>query len=187
MKSIRLALALALAATLLAPPAAAIDPVALIVLRMLRDHIITSQLEAALARAQQPAPAAPVRQYPGDVRTLVDEGFPYLDAAQRSAIHAGLMDVMSDSRHAGQRDAILAQFIETANASREAHQALSRLTADEKRTIAVRAADTLRGRSADERQELIDALRSPAVPIPSDLRALMLAELGAPASSAIPR
>ncbi len=175
---------------MIATPAAALDPVSLIVLRMLRDHLITQQLEAAVRPGGGPSDRsapAPVRQYPGDIKTLVDEGFPQLDRAQRSAVHARLMEVMADPRHAAERDSILAQFVEAASASREAHEALARLSYSEKKTIAVRAAESYRGKTREEREEMIDLLRSPAVPIPSDLRALMLAEFSAQSAIALSR
>jgi hypothetical protein len=172
----------ALACVFAAGPAQAFDPLSLIVLRMLRDHIASTQLEAALTPrvTQRALPAGPPpRQYPRDLETLVDEGFPQLDAAQRKAVRDRLTEIMNDAHHAAQRDEILSEFVQATSAARRTHEALAHLTDVQKRTIAAQAAAAYRDKDPEALQHAMDMLRSDAMPIPVDLRELMLAEFRA--------
>lgn len=172
---------MALVCALAAGPVQALDPLSLIVLRMIRDHVASAQLEAALAPAETQrglALARPAR-YPPNLRTLVDEGFPQLSAAQRDAVHQRLTEMINDPQYAAQRDQMLNDFVEAASAARRSHEALGHLTDAQKRTIAVQAAAAYRDRDPEALQEAIATLRSAAMPIPADLRELMLAAFGA--------
>jgi hypothetical protein len=180
-------IAASIACALAATPARALDPLSLIVLRMLRDHVISSQLEAAFAPGEAQHPAPSMQKYPRDLKGLVDQGFPHLDAGQRRAVHDRLSEMMNDPQHAAQRDLILNEFIRGASAARRAHQTLATLTDEQKRTIAVEAAAAYRGKEPEALQEAIGLLRSSAVPIPSDLRELMLAEFTAESARTLPR
>lgn len=170
---------IALVFALAAAPAAAFDPLSLIVLRMLRDHALSAGLESALSAPQaQAAVPAPPRN-PRDLTAVVNESFPQLDASQRVAVRERLEAVLNDPDNASQRELILNQFIEAASAARRTHQALARLSDGQKREIAVQAAAAYRTQDPQALQEAIDVLRSSATPIPSDLRELMLAEFTA--------
>lgn len=177
---------IAVGCLLTAPPAAALDPLSLIVLRMLRDHVISSQLEAAFGSDAAREPVA-ISPNPRDLKALVDEGFPHLEPAQRTAVHERLTEMMSDPEHAAQRDVILNEFVKGASASRRAHQAFAGLTHAQKRTIAVEAAAAYRGKDADALQRAIGLLRSSAVPMPADLRELMLTEFTAESARTLSR
>lgn len=175
------AVVFALACVFAAGPAQAFDPLSLIVLRMIRDHIASAQLEAALTPgdAQRALPVGPPRQYPRDLEVLVNEGFPQLDAAQRKAVRDRLTEIMNDPRHAAQRDEILSEFVQGTSAARRTHEALAHLTDAQKRTIAAQAAAAYRDKDPEALQHAMDMLRSDAMPIPVDLRELMLAEFRA--------
>lgn len=162
-----------------AAPAYALDPLSLIVLRMLRDQLVSSQIEAALAPGPAESVVAPPSAYPRDLKAVVDQGFPHLDAGQRRAVYERLTEMINDPQNAAQRDLIVNEFINAASASRRAHQALVHLTDAQKRAIAVEAAAAYRDRSPEAMQQAIEALRTSAMPIPSDLRELMLAEFSA--------
>jgi hypothetical protein len=171
-----------LACVFAAGPVQAFDPLSLIVLRMIRDHIASAQLEAALTPGdtQRALPVGPPpRQYPRDLEMLVDEGFPQLDAAQRKAVRDRLTEIMNDPRHAAQRDEILSEFVQRTSAARRTHEALAHLTDAQKRTIAAQAAAAYRDKDPEALQHAVDMLRSDAMPIPVDLRELMLAEFRA--------
>jgi hypothetical protein len=172
---------IALACVFTVASAHAFDPLSLIVLRMIRDHVASAQLEAALTPrdAERRLPAAPMAQYPRDLKMLVDEGFPQLDAAQREAVRQRLHDIMNDPQYAAQRDEILREFVEATSAARRTREALSHLSEAQKRSIAAQAAAAYRDKDPEALQNAIETLRSDAVPIPTDLRELMLAEFHA--------
>lgn len=182
-------IALALCLLCVAAPGTvrALDPLSLVLLRLLRDHVITAQLEAALAPRAEPAPPAPVARYAGDLKSIVDLGFPHLDAAQRSAVHERLAQLMNEAADQHERDMILGEFVKGATAARRAHQVLAGLTAAQKRAIASEAAAAYRGRDPQALAEAIILLRSSAIPIPADLRELMLAEFTAQSAPTLSR
>ncbi len=179
MKFLKSALvALAVASALSSQPAAALDPLSLMILRMLRDQLVSSQLEAALgSQSASPAPAPALMGYPRDLRTVVDEGFPDLNATQRKAVYDRFTELMNDPRNARDRDAMLNEFLGAASAFRATHEALAHLTDEQKRTIASQAAAAYRDKTPEALEEAIAVLRTSAMPIPADLRERMLAEL----------
>ena len=177
MKFLKSALvALAVASALSSQPAAALDPLSLMILRMLRDQFVSSQLEAALG-SQSASPAPALMGYPRDLRTVVDEGFPDLNATQRKAVYDRFTELMNDPRNARDRDAMLNEFLGAASAFRATHEALAHLTDEQKSTIASQAAAAYRDKTPEALEEAIAVLRTSAMPIPADLRERMLAEL----------
>src|SRR5688572_10314108 len=102
--------------TVLATSAGAADPLTLILLRLLRDQVITKGLEAAWesrsawAPSQQPKAepsfAMPLR--PGElddvgIRRMIDDGFVHLTAAQRGEVYGAIQRVLADPEHAASR------------------------------------------------------------------------------------
>jgi len=170
---------IALVCALAAPHASAFDPLSLIVLRMLRDQLVTTQLEAALASGEAQAAAPTASRYPRDLRAVIDQGFPHLDAEQRRSVYERLTEMMNDPQNAAQRDVMLNEFLNAASASRRTHEALAHLTDMQKRMIATQAAAAYRDKEPQALQQAINLLRTSAMPLPSDLRELMLAEFTA--------
>lgn len=179
-----IATVIAFVCTLAAPQASAFDPLSLIVLRMLRDQVLTTQLEAALGPSEAPGAAPTAREYPRDLSAVIDQAFPHLDAAQRRAVYERLTELINDPRYAAQRDVMLNQFLDAASASHRAHEALAHLSGAQKRTIAAQAAAAYRNKDPETLQQAIELLRASAMPIPQDLRELMLAEFTAESARA---
>src|SRR5688572_3389555 len=86
--------------------ALAIDPLTLILLRYLRNQIITHAADAIYDRltAPEPEPSGPVisfaPRYDDDarLRSLIDEGFVYLSASQREEAFLGVKRVLADPK-----------------------------------------------------------------------------------------
>ena len=64
----------------------------------------------------------------------------------------------------------------TARAVKDSYRGLDMLAQDDKRSLVMRAKEEYRRMPDSERQQLLDILRSGALPIPRDLRDSMLAE-----------
>jgi len=187
--------ALAICAPLwLAPvPAHAADPLLMLLLGFIQNRIETVMNERANAPRTTSVPSAPVftpiplvRHDPktsppeaSELRALVDSSFTYLSRAQRDELVNGLEKTLADPVNAPHRTAILNQFIGVANQVRHAHDTLDRLTPDEKRFVATQFTRNFRQLSADQQQALVEQLRMRALPVPSDLTDMMLAELAA--------
>ena len=62
------------------------------------------------------------------LRRLIDESFVHLRPEQRHDLHASLLKILNDPKNAAQRGAIAAAFTARAEATRQAHLQLSRLT-----------------------------------------------------------
>jgi hypothetical protein len=172
----------------LAAPAAA-DPLTLILLRILRDQLITRSLESAWdastfsAPAQPPAPSfvpAPTPEL-GDrkIRQLIDDGFVHLSSAQRDEVYAGVQRILADPENAESRPAILEELATKAAAVRQVHDQLRQLSAADKQYIAAQARAEYARLPDEERKQLIQVLRAGAAPIPRDLNELILAEFAA--------
>jgi hypothetical protein len=166
-----------------AAPARAFDPVTLMVLRLVRDKLISAGLEVELTPPPKAlgyaSGRAKVRTAPGieDLRTTIDDGFSYLDRAQRDAVYERLKTALADPQYATSRDAILEELAVKAREVRQAHEALASLPWDRKQAIARQVAATYDELPGDEKRALLDALRAPALPLPADLRNLVLADI----------
>ena len=188
--ALRIRVVAALLLTAVAAPAAAADPLTLILLRLLRDQLITKSLEAAWesrsawAPSQQPKPepsfAMPLRPAELDdagIRRMIDDGFVHLSAAQRAEVYAAVQRVLADPEHAASRAVILEELAVKAAATRHLHDQLRQLSGADKQRIAAQARAEYARLSDDERQQLLHVLRTGAVPIPRDLSDSILAEL----------
>ena len=164
--------------------AVAADPLTLILLRLLRDQIITAAAQAAYESMQAPSkppgpivfPAHPYDIDDGKLRTLIDEGFVHLTAAQRDEVLASVKRILSDPKNAGIRLHIIEELALKASAVRQAHEQLNSLSDARKRLIATEAREAYLALAADERRQMLDVLQSGVVPIPRDLNAMILAE-----------
>lgn len=172
-----------------APAASAIDPVMLILMRMLRDKIVTSLADAAVAYALKPsepdaAPQAtlppgippPGMPEPERIRFLIDRNFTYLSAPERDRTYDGIMAALNDPANAAVRGRMLDEFWQMAIAVGEAQRILDRLSRSQKQEISTSAGLAFRQLPADQRQEALDLLRSGQAPIPQDLTAMLLRE-----------
>src|SRR5687767_5300025 len=128
--------------------AAAVDPLVLFLLRMIRDTAISSAVQAGVESMtakpeSQPVAIprlAPLPQSEGQwLRGLIDESFIHLSVGQREELHASLTRMLSDPRYAQSRSTILAEFTGQAIALRDAHMRLAGLTPDQMKAIAVEA------------------------------------------------
>lgn len=164
----------------------AVEPL-LLLLRVLRDQAISSSVEAGAAAMRQPAAVpdrnAPQAGYGADLRSederlkaLIDDSFAYVSPAQRAAVHAGLMDMLSDPRNAAIRPDIVAEFVARAGEVRETYRRLEQLSYAERKRLAATAGERYRRLGENEQRDLRQAMQSGLLPLPRDLSELMLAE-----------
>lgn len=188
LRALVLALLLAVAAP---PPAHAVDPIVLFLLRMLRDQIITSVADAAMREALQPPPERPSFGYgpiyvaprfagatePERIRSMIDQSFTDLSAGERQQVYEGLMKVLDDPANAAQRDALLAEFTQTAETVRLAREALGKLTDADRQRILDRARAEFRRLAPDQQAEMLALLRGGHAPLPRAFSAELAAAL----------
>ena len=166
--------------------ALAVDPLTLILLRMLRNPIINAAAENIYERlTAPPEPAGPIIFAPQmygieetELRSVIDEGFVYLSAGQREQTFEGLKRILSDPNNATMRPQIIAELRIKATAVRQAHDALRSLPRAQKRLIALEVRDEYRKLEPEERREMLAVMQSGVVPIPRDLTDMILDELG---------
>ena len=173
--------------------AVAADPLTLILLRLLRDQLISATAQAAYERAQTPSSPGPIvfPAHPYDLddrklRTLIDEGFVHLTAAQRDEVFAGVRHVLSDPKNANIRFYIVEELALKASAVRQAHEQLNNLPEARKRSIASEAREEYQKLPAEERQQMVAVLQSGVAPIPRDLSEMILAEFRAVPEPPVP-
>lgn len=170
-------------------PAHAAEPLTLFLLKMLRDQIATSVIESAVNSATQPAASAPVVApalvgvYGVDeaqLRGLIDSGFVHLSSKQRDEVYASLTRMLADPKNALARPLIIEQLAQRASAVRSAHEQLALLSNAQKRAIVADARAEYERLQPEERDQLLQLLRSGVAPIPRDLNDQMLAAFMAP-------
>ena len=176
---------------LLCIPSAAwsIDPILLLLLRMARDQIIASSLEAGVeALREEPRPPAPTFGYalpsrPPErgleeqhLKTLIDDSFLHLTSEQRAAVHASMQNILRDPQNAAIKAQILAEFALKARAVREGYRQLDNLSHAEKRALAAQAREAFRALPAAERRDFLTVLQTGMLPVPRDLSEIMVAE-----------
>jgi hypothetical protein len=165
--------------------AAAADPLTLILLRMLRDQVISSSIQSAVEGASSGAPKKIepiiIPQAPYDLgdeklRALINEGFVHLTAAQREEVFTSVKRALADPQHAAARPVIIQELALKASAVRQAHEHLNNLSQGDKRIIATQAREEYVKLPEEERLQMIQVLQSGVVPIPRDLNDMILAE-----------
>ena len=173
----------------LAVPASA-DPVLLLLLRFARDRAISTSLEAGYNSMRQPyatipspvygfaLPTPPVAfgQEEQQLRTLLDENFLHLSPAQRDEVFVAMQKILRDPQNAREKPRLAAEFALTARAVRESYQSLDALSYAEKKSLALQAKEEYRQLNEDERRRLTGVLQAGTLPVPRDLRDIMLAE-----------
>jgi hypothetical protein len=180
-------LCLACAALVIASPSFGIEPLTLMMLRIIRDQAISAGIEAgARSLAEQPEaprmttwhalPALPSGSEEEHLKALIDESFAYLDPGQRAAVHHSLMRVVTDPQHAAIKPQIIAEFRIKASTVRETYRMLDRLSWNEKKALAAQARDHYRKLDEAQQSELLAAVRSGMLPIPRDLHEIIVTE-----------
>ncbi len=171
----------------------AVEPLTLILLRVLRDQLITSSAQAVVEGAQRESdrpgvailPPPPYVLEDRKLRTLIDEGFVHLTAAQRDEVFTGVRRGLADPRNAHLQPMIIQELALKASAMRQAHEQLNNLSYGEKKAIAGQARVEYTGLSSEERLQMIQVLQSGIAPIPRDLNDMILAEFGSVQSAAV--
>jgi len=163
----------------------AVDPLTLFLLRVLRDQVISSGVEAAIDGAQRSEPQSVlvIPRAPWDLddptlRTLIDEGFVHLSPAQREEVFASVKRILSDPKNAAMRPYITQELAIKASAVRQAHEQLTNLSQAQKRVIAAEARTEYEKLPPDERRQMYQVLQSGVVPLPRDLNEMILTEFG---------
>lgn len=181
--------AAAVALALFCLPAHAADPLTILLLRLLRDKIISAGIESAVERggalSSSPPPDSP--SPPGTIgltygldhaqlRQLIDEGFVHLSASQRAEVYESVRRILADPKNAADVPAIIADLAIKASAVRQAHEQLSLLSATRKRQIAAEARGEYERMAPDTRDQMASVLRQRLVPLPADLNEMILSE-----------
>ncbi|MDP2239493.1 MAG: hypothetical protein Q8K18_04945 [Burkholderiales bacterium] len=170
----------------------AVEPLTLILLRVLRDQMITSSVQSLVEGAQREGnkpkvailPPPPYVMEDSKLRALIDEGFVHLTTAQRDEVFSGVRRGLADPKNAHLQPMIIQELALKASAVRQAHERLNNLSYGEKKAIAGQAREEYAGLSSGERQQMIQVLQSGIAPIPRDLNDMMLAEFArVPAAS----
>ena len=179
----------AIAIVIFSAPAFSADPLTLLLLRMIRDKIISTGIEAAVERAwRQPTAPPPARSLPGlhgplfagfddaQLRRLIDEGFLHLTQAQRNEVYTSVRQIIADPKNAAEVPAIIADLAMKASAVRQAHEQISALSFAQKRRVAAEAREEYERMPVETREQMASVLRQRLVPLPSDLTDMILAE-----------
>jgi hypothetical protein len=181
---IRLRKALLLAVLLaFSAPAAAADPIVMLLLGIAREMAFNAVRDRLLAPRDPDPPAGPT-VYPGttvepeQVRRLIDEGFGYLSRGQRAEIFESLNAALLDPKNAAVRASTIEYFADRAMAMRAAQDRLKSLSGAEKSQIAAEFRQQVATLPPEETAQLAALLRKQVLPVPSDLNDMLLAELG---------
>lgn len=165
--------------------ALAADPLVLFLLRMLRDQVISSAIQAGVEGSQQPAkPQVSAAPRPGPqsptegqwLKGLIDESFVHLGPQQREELYVSLMKMLGDPKNEPVRAEIITEFTRQAIAMRDAHRQLSRLSESDMKVIAAEARLEFQRLPPEQRQQLVQALQHGVPGMPRALHDLMLAE-----------
>ena len=165
-------------------PAHALDPLTLILLRLVRDKVISAGLESAAEHASKAASAVapsaaglPLGMNDTQLRRLINEGFIHLSYEQRGEVFSSVRQILMDPANAADGPGIVADLALKAAGVRQAIESISRLSPERKREIAREAGEEYMKLPPDTRDDLTDVLRKRVVPLPDDLNAQILAEI----------
>lgn len=174
--------------------AVAADPLTLFLLRMLRDQVISSSIEAGVGVAREQSSSASVPVIPRAepppaaegqwLKGLIDESFIHLGQQQREELHASLLKILNDPKNAAERSLIISEFTGQAIAMRDAHRALSRLSEADMKAIVAEARREYEKLPSGQRQQMLQVLQHGVPGMPRTLNDLMLSEFN---SAAAPR
>ncbi len=165
-------------------PAHALDPLTLILLRLVRDKVISTGLESAVERAGKASIAVapstsglPMGLNDSRLRRLIDEGFIHLSYEQRGEVFDSVRRILMDPANAADGPGIVADLALKAAGVRQAIESISRLSPARKREIAREAGEEYGRLPAETRDDFTAVLRKRVVPLPDDLNAQILAEI----------
>ena len=174
-RAIVLSLLLALAA-----PAAAADPIVMLLLGIAREMVFNAVRERLMAPSD---PEPPPSLYPGttvepaQLRKLIDDGFSYLSRGQREEVFDSLHASLMDPKNAGVRASMIEYFAERAMAMRAAQDRLASLSGSEKSRLADEFRQQVAELSPEETAQLAALLRRQVLPVPRDLNDMLLTQL----------
>jgi len=166
-----------------AAPAAAADPIVMLLLGIAREMAFNAIRERLMA-PRDPEPPPVSTTYPGtvvepaEVRRLVDEGFGYLSRGQRDEVFESLHATLMDPKNAAVRASMIEYFAERAVAMRIAQDRLASLSGAEKSRLAAEFRQQVAELSPEETAQLAELLRRQVLPVPRDLNDMLLGELG---------
>jgi len=161
----------------------ALDPLTLILLRVVRDKVLSTGLETAVERVPSPSVQhvpqtnLPLGLNDGQLKRLIDEGFVHLSSSQRSEVYDSVRRILLDPTNAADAPGIVADLAVKAAAVLQALESLSGLSTDRKREIAREAGEEYAKMPLDTRDELTEVLRQRIMPLPSDLNGMILSEI----------
>lgn len=164
----------------------AVDPLTLILLRVLRDQVISHSAQTAVEGMQSEdknrkvivPPPSPYALEDSKLRALIDEGFVYLTPAQRDEVYVSVQRALADPKNANLRPMIVQELALKASAVRQAIEQLNNLSENQKQTIISQAREEYLKLTPEERRLMIQVLQSGMAPIPRELNERMLAEFG---------
>lgn len=164
----------------------AVDPLTLVLLRVLRDQIISHSAQTAVEGMQSAdkepkaivPPLSPYALEDAKLRALIDEGFVYLTPAQRDEVYVSVQRALADPKNANLRPMIVQELALKASAVRQAIEQLNNLSENQKQTIVSQAREEYLKLSPEERRLMVQVLQSGLAPIPRELNDRMLAEFG---------
>ncbi len=166
-----------------------LDPILLLLVRMIRDHAVSASIEAGVNSLRQAAPPqtpkfgyglphtpAPQGDAEERLRTLIDESLLHLSVVQRDAVFASVQKILNDPHYAQFSSQIVAEFASKARALRESYRRLDQLSYSQKKALVVQAREEFQRLPAEQRRHLHEALQSGMLPVPRDVNEIMLAE-----------
>lgn len=176
LRSAALASLLAVAAM----PALAIDPMAMFLLGIARDMVISYANRGPLPPEEQPMPDLKL-VYPGTtvepetLRRLIDDSFMYLSDGQRREIFEQLHTALMDPKNAAVRGPMIDYFAQRALTIRAAQRHLGQLSWREKERLAVEFKAGYDSLPPEEQKQLAEVVRRGLLPVPQDLGELLAA------------
>ena len=163
-------------------PAAAADPIVMLLLGIAREMAFNAIRERLMAPRDPEPPPAPTA-YPGTtiepahVRRMIDEGFGYLSRGQREEVFESLHASLTDPKNAAVRASMIEYFADRAVAMRMAQDRLRSLSSLEKSQLAAEFRQQVAQLPPEETAQLAELLRRQVLPLPRDLNNMLLAEL----------
>jgi len=181
-----------------ATPGFAIEPLVLFLLKMLRDQVITSALEAGYNAAKDAYKEPPRAARPPlmlgmsaiphgaseseRIKALIDESFIHLTPKQREEVYAIFMKIANDPANAARRQVLIGEFTIEANNLRDAHRLLSRLSDDDMRGLVVQARQEYEKLPPEQQAQMLRVLRRGIPGVPQGLNQMMLSEFSSAGS-----
>jgi hypothetical protein len=166
---------------LLASEALALDPMTLLLLRMLRDQAASTALESGVNASNRqtkpfaapPPPAEPLATDEKSLRALIDESFVELSASQREEVYAGLAKILADPNYAQMRPVILGEFNVQARAYRDTRRLWNSLSYADKQALTARAREQYERLPDPQRRQILEALEAGIPGLPGEINDMM--------------